>query len=112
MEPLCRTCNWQAEWRSRNHCATNHGSEAVARSCCFGLVIGAKAESRVIIARRHSVQHDPWALGQAYCIVLFITGASVFGLLISHFNETWEAESRANREMEDVMEPYLAVRPK
>ncbi len=50
--------------------------------------------------------------GQAYCVFLFITGASVFGLLISHFNETWEAESRANREMEDLMEPYLAVRPK
>mmetsp|Transcript_59824 Transcript_59824/g.125017 ORF Transcript_59824/g.125017 Transcript_59824/m.125017 type:complete len:613 (-) Transcript_59824:1625-3463(-) len=48
---------------------------------------------------------------RAYCIFLFITGASVFGLLISHFNETWEAESRAHREMEDVMEPYLAVRP-
>lgn len=50
--------------------------------------------------------------GQVYCIFLFITGASVFGLLISHFNETMEAESRENRKMEDVMDPYLSIRPK
>ena len=50
--------------------------------------------------------------GQIYCIFLFITGASVFGLLISHFNETMEAENRANREMEDVMDPYLSIRPR
>ena len=52
------------------------------------------------------------ASGQVYCILLFITGASVFGLLISHFNETMEAESRENRKMEDVMDPYLSIRPK
>jgi hypothetical protein len=74
-------------------------------------MIGDKKRQFARPAGPATTNHPPRG-GQAYCIFLFITGASVFGLLISHFNETWEAEGRAHREMEDAMDPFLAVRPR
>ena len=49
---------------------------------------------------------------QLYCIFLFVTGAFIFGILISHLTETYEADNRLTREMEDTMEPFLSIKPR
>ena len=49
---------------------------------------------------------------QIYCVFLFCCTASLFGTIISQINEIVAAQASMIKELDRVLEAYLAVQPK
>ena len=49
---------------------------------------------------------------QVYCIFLFFCAACLFGTLISQVNEIVAAQASKSKELDCVLEAYLAVKPR
>jgi hypothetical protein len=49
---------------------------------------------------------------QLFCIFLFLFAASLFGTIISQVNEIVAQQASMTKELDKVLEMYLAVQPK
>jgi hypothetical protein len=49
---------------------------------------------------------------QVYCIFLFLYAASLFGTLISQVNEIVASHASMSKELDAILEAYLAVQPR
>jgi hypothetical protein len=49
---------------------------------------------------------------QIFCIFLFLCAASLFGTLISQVNEIVNQQTSMSKELDVILEAYLAVEPK
>ena len=51
-----------------------------------------------------------WGL-QVYCIFMFLTAASFFGILISQLNEIVAKQTLQTKELDENLECYLNIQP-
>jgi hypothetical protein len=49
---------------------------------------------------------------QIFCSFLFLFAASLFGTIISQVNEIVAQQASMNKELDKILEMYLAVQPK
>jgi hypothetical protein len=49
---------------------------------------------------------------QVFCIFLFLCAASLFGTLISQVNEIVNQKTSMSKELDEILESYLAVEPR
>ena len=47
-----------------------------------------------------------------YCIFLFLGAASLFGTIISQVNEIVNQQTSMSKELDVILEAYLAIEPK
>ena len=52
------------------------------------------------------------AFVQVYCMFLFCCAASLFGTLISQVNEIVAAQAIQSKQLDSVLDSYLAVKPR
>jgi hypothetical protein len=53
-----------------------------------------------------------WGGVQVFCIFLFLCAASLFGTLISQINEIVNQSTSMSKELDVILEMYLAIEPK
>ena len=51
-------------------------------------------------------------IAQIYCIFLFLFSASLFGTLISHINEIIAQHTSTYKELDEILEAYIDVKPR
>ena len=49
---------------------------------------------------------------QIYCIFLFLGSASLFGTIIAQINEIVKDITTKKKDLDEILEGYLAVRPR
>ncbi len=49
---------------------------------------------------------------QVFCIFLFLCAASLFGTIISQVNEIVNQKTSMSKELDVILEAYLAIEPK
>ena len=60
------------------------------------------------VAATHVALTQSCAVPQIYCLFLFVTGACLFGTLISQLNDILQAMSRKTRALESHLEGYIS----
>ncbi len=49
---------------------------------------------------------------QVFCVLLFLSTASLFGTLISQINEIVNQKTSMDKELDEILESYLTVEPR